>query len=157
VLRQNQNKILDYVRKNYENVGVLMKDNWMRLDFNHDGKVSFDDIRKGMTELYAFMKNFDFFNTAMEIKSTIYSEAIRMMKKDNKKDDKQDEDQSQDKEDKEDDDQDQDRDDDKDRDEDRDEDREDDDDQEKDEGEDRDEKRQSKKGGKRQSKKQKRQ
>jgi len=88
VLRQNQNKILDYVRKNYENVGVLMKDNWMRLDFNHDGKVSFDDIRKGMTELYAFMKNFDFFNTAMEIKSTIYSEAIRMMKKDNKKDDK---------------------------------------------------------------------
>lgn len=54
----------------------------MRLDFNHDGKVSFDDIRQGVHELYEFMKNFDFFNTAMEIKSTIYSEAIRMMKRD---------------------------------------------------------------------------
>jgi len=57
----------------------------MRLDFNHDGKVSIEDIRKGIHELYEFMKNFDFFNTAMEIKSTIYNEALRMMKKDTKK------------------------------------------------------------------------
>jgi len=44
-----------------------------------------EDIRKGIHELYEFMRNFDFFNTAMEIKSTIYGEAIRMMKKDTKK------------------------------------------------------------------------
>jgi len=100
VLASNQNKILDYVRKNYENVSVLMKDNWMRLDFNHDGKVSFEDIRKGMTELFEFMKNFDFFNTAMDIKSTIYSEAIKLMKKDDKKEEKEEkEDKSDDKED----------------------------------------------------------
>jgi len=61
----------------------------MRLDFNHDGKVSIEDIRKGIHELYEFMKNFDFFNTAMEIKSTIYSEAIKMMKRDTKKGDKE--------------------------------------------------------------------
>ena len=90
MLQSNQNKILDYVRKNYENVTVLMKDNWMRLDFNHDGKVSFDDIRQGIHGLYDFMKNFDFFNTAMDIKSTIYSEAIKMMRKDAKKGDKDD-------------------------------------------------------------------
>jgi len=42
------------------------------------------------------MKNFDFFNTAMDIKSTIYSEAIRMMKRDTKKGDQKDDDQKDD-------------------------------------------------------------
>jgi len=59
----------------------------MRLDFNHDGKVSMEDIREGIHGLYEFMRNFDFFNTAMDIKSTIYNEAIKMMKRDTKKGD----------------------------------------------------------------------
>jgi hypothetical protein len=30
----------------------------LRLDFNKDGKVSFDDLKKGVAELYDFLKDF---------------------------------------------------------------------------------------------------
>jgi len=40
VLKEHQEKVLDYIRKNYDNVQIAIKDNWLRLDFNHDGKVS---------------------------------------------------------------------------------------------------------------------
>lgn len=64
---------------------MLIKDNWMRLDFNHDGKVSLEDIRKGIHDLYEFMRDFDYFNKALDIKSTLYNEAIKLMKMDLKK------------------------------------------------------------------------
>jgi hypothetical protein len=60
----------------------MIKDNWMRLDFNQDGHVGIEDLKKGAHELFEFLKNFDYVNKATEIKSTLYQEALKYMKKD---------------------------------------------------------------------------
>ena len=70
------------MKEHYENVSVCVKDNWMRLDFNDDGHVDLDDIKKGVHELYEFLINYDYYAKATEIKSTLYQEAIKYMKKD---------------------------------------------------------------------------
>jgi hypothetical protein len=54
----------------------------MRLDFNKDGHVSMEDLRKGVHDLYEFMLKYDYFQKATEIKSKLYNEAIKYMKKD---------------------------------------------------------------------------
>ncbi len=77
----------EYIREHYENVTVLLLDNWMRLDFNNDGHVSMEDLRKGMTELYEFMVSYDYFQKATEIKSNLYHQAIKFMKKEVNEDD----------------------------------------------------------------------
>jgi hypothetical protein len=51
----------------------------MRLDFDHDGSVSIDDLKKSMVGLYEFLKNFDVIETSSQIKSKIYSDAIAFM------------------------------------------------------------------------------
>jgi hypothetical protein len=81
VLLEHQQKVRDYLARNYENVTVLIRDNWMRLDFNKDGHVSLEDIKKGAHELLEFLKNFDYLSAATEIKSSLYQEAIKYMKK----------------------------------------------------------------------------
>jgi len=81
VLLEHQQKVRDYLARNYENVTVLIRDNWMRLDFNKDGHVSIEDIKKGAQELLEFLKNFDYLSAATEIKSSLYQEAIKYMKK----------------------------------------------------------------------------
>lgn len=48
VLKEHQDKVADYIRKNYENVKVIVQDNWLRLDYNQDGKVSVADFRKSV-------------------------------------------------------------------------------------------------------------
>lgn len=70
------------MQKHYENVQVIISNNWMRLDFNQDGHVTIEDLKKGAQELYDFLKNYDYFAKATEIKSTLYQEAIKYMKKD---------------------------------------------------------------------------
>ncbi len=45
VVIEKQSVLREYLAKNYENVQVLIKENWMRLDFNKDGHVSIDDIK----------------------------------------------------------------------------------------------------------------
>lgn len=72
VLIENQQKIKEYLAKHYENVTVLIRDNWMRLDFNKDGHVSLEDIKQGAQELLEFLRNFDYLNKATEIKSSLY-------------------------------------------------------------------------------------
>lgn len=37
VVLEHQQKLREYLGKHYENVHVLIRDNWMRLDFNKDG------------------------------------------------------------------------------------------------------------------------
>lgn len=54
---------------------------WMRLDFNQDGKVDVDDIRKSLQSLYEFLKKFDYIQATQQITSTVYEEAQRYMKK----------------------------------------------------------------------------
>ena len=51
----------------------------MRLDFDHDGSVSIDDLKKSMVGLYEFLKYFDVIETSSQIKSKIYSDAIAFM------------------------------------------------------------------------------
>ena len=48
----------------------------MKLDFNHDGHVSTDDLKQGFIELYEFIKTYQYYQTAIEIKSKLYQEAI---------------------------------------------------------------------------------
>lgn len=47
VVLEQQQKLREYLAKHYENVNVLINDNWMRLDFNKDGQVSIEDIKIG--------------------------------------------------------------------------------------------------------------
>ena len=82
VLSEHQHKVADYIHHHYENVQVLVQDSWMRLDFNKDGHVSMEDLKKGVHDLYEFMLSYDYFQKATEIKSKLYSEAIKFMQKD---------------------------------------------------------------------------
>lgn len=93
VLKENQHKIREYVHKNYENVQVLIKDSWMRLDLNKDGRVDAEDLKSAIHELYEFLRDFDYVSKATEIKSTLYNEAIKYMKRDLQGDDKSSQDQ----------------------------------------------------------------
>jgi hypothetical protein len=45
VLIEHQEKLREYLARNYENLQVVIRDNWMRLDFNKDGQVSIEDIK----------------------------------------------------------------------------------------------------------------
>jgi len=64
----------------------------MRLDFNKDGHVSIEDLRKGVSDLYEFMLSYDYFQKATEIKSQLYKQAIKYMKRDLQSDTANDED-----------------------------------------------------------------
>jgi len=79
VLKENQHKVADYIHDRYENVQVILSDTWMRLDFNRDGHVTMEDLRKGVQELYEFLSTFDYFQKATEIKSALYEKAINYM------------------------------------------------------------------------------
>ncbi len=72
VVLEQQQKLREYLAKHYENVNVLINDNWMRLDFNKDGQVSIEDIKIGAQELFEFLRNFDYLQAATEIKSSLY-------------------------------------------------------------------------------------
>ena len=37
-----------------------MQENWLRLDFNNDGKVSVEDLRKGFNQFYEFLLNYEY-------------------------------------------------------------------------------------------------
>lgn len=54
----------------------------MRLDFNSDGKVDMDDMRKNLNEFYDFLKNYDYIEASTRIKSNMYTQALQLMKKD---------------------------------------------------------------------------
>ena len=52
----------------------------MRLDFNQDGQVSMDDVRKNLNQFYDFLKNYDYIEATSRIKSTMYDEALKLNK-----------------------------------------------------------------------------
>lgn len=82
VLRERQSELAEYVRNTYSNVTVFMHENWMRLDFNKDGSVDADDLRKNLTELYSFLRNYHYIEETLKISSSLYDEAKKMIKKD---------------------------------------------------------------------------
>ena len=51
----------------------------MRLDFNNDGSVSVDDLKKSMIQLYDFLRNFDIIEATTTIKSKLYTDGISYM------------------------------------------------------------------------------
>lgn len=57
----------------------------MRLDFNQDGHVSIEDLKRAIHELYEFMRNYNYTLKATEIKSTLYNEALKYVKKETQK------------------------------------------------------------------------
>ncbi len=59
---------------------MFVQDNWLRLDFNHDGSVSIEDLRKGLGQLYEFLKSYDYIEATTRIKSQIYEEAQKYIK-----------------------------------------------------------------------------
>mmetsp|Transcript_15900 Transcript_15900/g.24511 ORF Transcript_15900/g.24511 Transcript_15900/m.24511 type:complete len:220 (+) Transcript_15900:49-708(+) len=79
VLTEKQQSVKDYVSKTYSTVQVTVQGNWMRLDFDDDGSVSVDDLKKSMVGLYEFLKNFDLVERTSQIKSKLYQDAITFM------------------------------------------------------------------------------
>ena len=79
VVTTKQVEVRTYVGKTYTHVQITVSENWMRLDFDNDGSVSVDDLKKSMIGLYDFLKNFDIIETTTTIKSKIYTDAIAYM------------------------------------------------------------------------------
>lgn len=82
ILQEHQSNVAAYIQHHYENVQVFIQDKWLRLDLNNDGRVSAEDLRKNIQDLYEFMISYDYYQKAHEIKSKLYKEAIKYMRKD---------------------------------------------------------------------------
>lgn len=80
VLKERQDQLVEYVNKTYSNVTLFVHENWLRLDFNKDGTVSIEDMRQALTQLYEFLKNYDYIEASTRIKSSIYLEAQKLIK-----------------------------------------------------------------------------
>ena len=79
VLTDSHDKIKDYVANTYSAVSVTVNGTWMRLDFDSDGSVSVDDLKKSVFGLYEFLKNFDVIEKTTQVKSQLYTDAIAYM------------------------------------------------------------------------------
>jgi len=82
VTLERQEELVKYIRATYSNVQVFIQDNYMRLDFNKDGSVGMDDLRQNLLEFYDFLKNFDYLEASSRISSSLYDQAVNMMKRD---------------------------------------------------------------------------
>ena len=80
VVTDRQSELVDYIRKTYSNVSVFIQDNWMRLDFNQDGAVTAEDLRKNLQEFYKFLVNYHYIQETMKISSSLYDAAKQRMK-----------------------------------------------------------------------------
>lgn len=80
VLSSRQSELAEYIRRTYSNVSVFMHDNWMRLDFNRDGAVSAEDLRKNLTEFYRFLVNYHYVEETLRISSSLYDEAKKRIR-----------------------------------------------------------------------------
>jgi len=72
VITSKQKEITTYVENTYSKVRVISEGTWMRLDFDHDGSVSVEDLKQSMFGLYEFLRNFDVIETTSSIKGKIY-------------------------------------------------------------------------------------
>lgn len=79
VITTKQEDVQQYVTKTYTLVNITVEGTWMRLDFDKDGSVSVEDLKKSMVGLYDFLKNFDIIETTTTIKSKLYTDAIAYM------------------------------------------------------------------------------
>jgi hypothetical protein len=89
VITDKHDRITEYVNKTYSSVKVITQDTWMRLDFDNDGSISVDDLKKSMVSLYEFLKNFDVIEATTTVKSKLYTDAIAYMQNELDEDQKQ--------------------------------------------------------------------
>jgi hypothetical protein len=62
IISDRQGDLIKYLQDTYSRVRVIVEDNWMRLDFDDDGKVGLEDIREALKKLVAFLREFDYLN-----------------------------------------------------------------------------------------------
>ena len=79
VMRERQDELIKYIKETYSNVQIFVKDSWMRLDFNKDGTVSMEDMRKNLHEFYEFLKNYDYIEATSRIGGNMYEKALAAM------------------------------------------------------------------------------
>ena len=79
VIAERHDQIKDYASKTYSTVQVTVSGTWMRLDFDSDGSVSVEDLRKSLFGLYELLKNFDVIEKTTQVKSQLYTDAIAYM------------------------------------------------------------------------------
>ena len=79
VMRERQDELIKYIKETYSNVQIFVKDSWMRLDFNKDGSVSMEDMRKNLHEFYEFLKNYDYIEATSRIGGNMYEKALKAM------------------------------------------------------------------------------
>jgi len=60
---------------------VFIHDSWLRLDFNKDGKVSQEDLKRTAQDFIHFLQEFEYLEEAYKIKNKLYQQAIRYMQK----------------------------------------------------------------------------
>ena len=81
VISERQDRIREYVSRTYSTITISVSGAWMRLDFDSDGSVSDDDMRKSVIGLYEFVKSFDLIEATTWAKSRLYTDAIVHMQK----------------------------------------------------------------------------
>ena len=64
------------VGEKYVNAKVTIARNWMRLDLNNDGKVTFGDIIEAIKSLQNIVKESQLATKALEYKNTLYNKAL---------------------------------------------------------------------------------
>lgn len=72
ILADRQGELVKYIQETYDDLRVIVEDNWMRLDFDEDGKVGIDDIREALKKLVAFLREFDYLNATASISNSLY-------------------------------------------------------------------------------------
>ena len=63
-------------QEKYANAKVTIARNWMRLDLNNDGKVTFGDIIEVIKSLQNIVKESQLAAKALEYKNTLYNKAL---------------------------------------------------------------------------------
>lgn len=80
IYKEHQHKIIEYISAHYDNVTILIQERWIQLDFHKYSQMSSEDMRKGIQDLYEFMKNYEYLQKMSEIKCKVYEDAVKMMK-----------------------------------------------------------------------------
>lgn len=70
------NDLAKRVGEKYSNAKVTIARNWMRLDLNNDGKVTFSDIIEAVRSLQSIVRESQLATKALEYKNTLYRRAI---------------------------------------------------------------------------------
>jgi len=80
VLTNRQTELINYIKDTYSRVRVIVEENWMRLDFDEDGKVGLEDVKESLKNLIVFLREFDYLKKTSEISNSLYQQASEMVK-----------------------------------------------------------------------------